>query len=1045
MENGYPLTITSGETMIVAGTLAFMSGGINSGTIEARGNATVASAYSGGSTFLAFTGSNTQSFNLTGATGNYDGKITVNKTGGQVNLLSALVMDAANQDLTIQQGTFNLNGNDLNVNGTSARLIVNNTGNLQLKGSETITVNSSYPQLDAGSTVTYYGTSGPYTIKNYTYSNLIINGSGATFSLSNTLDVNGSFTLLNGTFSPVSYNMTVGGNWLNSGGTYTAGTSSVTFDGTAAGNTITTAASPFYNLTINGSGGAWTLQDALTISNILTISSGTVTQGNNAITSSAITQNGGTFTGNSSVSPVNITITGDVSLSGGSFTSTQGMFDIGGNFSQVFSAFNHNSGTIDLNGTGTQTCLAVGTLNNVIHSGAGTLQLIPLIRSYPDWLYRDKIILSPTIVSNTDQTDFPLLIKFATHNGLRDHAQANFNDVFFTSSDRTTKLSHEIEKYDKSTGELWAWVKIPVLSSSANTILYMYYGNPGASNQRDGIHVWDANFKAVYHLGENGSPYNDVTSNANNSMGGTNPSQIDAVVGKGENFNGSSQDISFPQIFSTSSETTVSIWVKFNTLPSVSGHYNAIIGKSHNGSDFDLLTSPLDNKFYWYGGATVSSTTTVADINTWYYVVATFKSNNYVKVYINGNYENQGATGSGQIGNTNALDIGQSGVWPGRWLGGIADEARVSTVARSADWIKTEYNNQHNPTAYQSIGYDTPYTGLNLAGNLTNSAGTLDASNQNIILAGNWINSAIFIPGTDTVILNGINQNIFGTTGFSNLKKSVSSAGILGLEKGKTTTINSLATLNGTVGNLLSIRTVDAGGTVLNDGSQATIDFKGTTSTGYLDVRDNIAASSNSAVTLPIEPPNSTDAGNTVNWFCTRVTVSGSSGANGIYTSLTNASGAFAAINTTPQTGNTILITFACSSTAETGTISLTAGTWTSLTMYPVTLGLTISGNPSEPYITLDGADYVTIDGRLNGSGVTKTLTISKIQFINSAVNDIIKYCSIAGDFSVSGTSSATLDGETTVGGNLKIEGGSNLSTTPASDLTISGTLTIRP
>jgi hypothetical protein len=34
---------------------------------------------------------------------------------------------------------------------------------------------------------------------------------------------------------------------------------------------------------------------------------------------------------------------------------------------------------------------------------------------------------------------------------------------------------------------------------------------------------------------------------------------------------------------------------------------------------------------------------------------------------------------------------------------GIIDEVRISNVARSADWITTEYNNQSNPNFY-SVG-----------------------------------------------------------------------------------------------------------------------------------------------------------------------------------------------------------------------------------------------------------------------------------------------------------------------------------------------------
>jgi hypothetical protein len=40
------------------------------------------------------------------------------------------------------------------------------------------------------------------------------------------------------------------------------------------------------------------------------------------------------------------------------------------------------------------------------------------------------------------------------------------------------------------------------------------------------------------------------------------------------------------------------------------------------------------------------------------------------------------------------------GVTSQRWLNGVLDEARVSNIARSADWIKTEYNNQQSPASF---------------------------------------------------------------------------------------------------------------------------------------------------------------------------------------------------------------------------------------------------------------------------------------------------------------------------------------------------------
>jgi hypothetical protein len=39
-----------------------------------------------------------------------------------------------------------------------------------------------------------------------------------------------------------------------------------------------------------------------------------------------------------------------------------------------------------------------------------------------------------------------------------------------------------------------------------------------------------------------------------------------------------------------------------------------------------------------------------------------------------------------------------------RAFNGYIDEVRLSTTIRSADWIKTEYNNQKNPNSFYAVG-----------------------------------------------------------------------------------------------------------------------------------------------------------------------------------------------------------------------------------------------------------------------------------------------------------------------------------------------------
>jgi uncharacterized repeat protein (TIGR02543 family) len=137
-----------------------------------------------------------------------------------------------------------------------------------------------------------------------------------------------------------------------------------------------------------------------------------------------------------------------------------------------------------------------------------------------------------------------------------------------------------------------------------------------------------------------------------------------------------------------------------------------------------------------------------------------------------------------------------------------------------------------------------------------------------------------------------------------------------------------------------------------------------------------------------------------------QVTVTGSTGANATYTSLTNAGGAFAAINAAgSQTGNNILITITADVTTEAGTNGLNAGTWATLTINP-SGARTISGAAaSAPLINLNGADNVTINGfNTGGNSLTisntntgTTAGTSTIRFIADASNNTVTNCTILG------------------------------------------------
>ncbi|MFZ4581870.1 MAG: beta strand repeat-containing protein, partial [Paludibacter sp.] len=117
---------------------------------------------------------------------------------------------------------------------------------------------------------------------------------------------------------------------------------------------------------------------------------------------------------------------------------------------------------------------------------------------------------------------------------------------------------------------------------------------------------------------------------------------------------------------------------------------------------------------------------------------------------------------------------------------------------------------------------------------------------------------------------------------------------------------------------------------------------------------------------------------------------------------------AFDAINAGTHTGT--LTVKVNGSTTETATAALNASgsgsaSYSSLNMYPTVTSLTVSGSIASPLIQLNGADNVTIDGRVNQTGATSLAVTNNstasgartIELINSAEANYIQYCSISG------------------------------------------------
>ncbi len=328
---------------------------------------------------------------------------------------------------------------------------------------------------------------------------------------------------------------------------------------------------------------------------------------------------------------------------------------------------------------------------------------------------------------NVALVNFPVMVSLTSDAQLSAHAQASGNDILFTDATGENLLNYEIENY--SSGALAAWVGIPALSATADTIIYMYYGNPSApANTAANAHgTWDSNYLGVYHLDDNAA--NTTVVNSIGSNNGTNIANTSTKTATGEEgiantaltYNGSSDYTSINGLASSisSGSVTYSIWFKpSSTINSGSGITNLIaLGDTSSTNDitFAFNGDPC-NTFstgeLYFGLDTNNSCVTADTISTqtswisgtWYYAVGTFSTTSGMKLYINGIAVATNAnTSRGTTASTHLL-IANYQVNLTHIFNGILDEARISNTARSVPWIDTEYNNQVAPASFYSVG-----------------------------------------------------------------------------------------------------------------------------------------------------------------------------------------------------------------------------------------------------------------------------------------------------------------------------------------------------
>jgi len=314
------------------------------------------------------------------------------------------------------------------------------------------------------------------------------------------------------------------------------------------------------------------------------------------------------------------------------------------------------------------------------------------VQTYQAWTYSGSLFILTTpdganIATGTAETDFPLLVRLNASNFTFSQAASDGKDIRFSTA-AGLSLPYQIEQWDSVAGQAAVWVKIPSIAANARQEIKMYWGKSDAVSESDGTKVFNSanGFASVLHMNET------VTDTVGNTTPANSGTTVTAgMIGKGRNFtsgNGITAGLSittFPT--GTNPPFSSEVWIRSSVSPTNIMGWGIEQGQGKVVMQF--ASPPHINMDCYFGGGNVTGASTLSTTQ-WVHLAHTYQGGS-AKVYVNGVLDGTGPGGGMAIPTPARFYVGG---WYGFNYVGDMDEVRISSVTRSANWIKMEYENQ---------------------------------------------------------------------------------------------------------------------------------------------------------------------------------------------------------------------------------------------------------------------------------------------------------------------------------------------------------------
>jgi len=312
------------------------------------------------------------------------------------------------------------------------------------------------------------------------------------------------------------------------------------------------------------------------------------------------------------------------------------------------------------------------------------------------WAYRIPITIESDYVSSS-LVNIPIPV---TINSTVGSMTDNGSSVRFVAADNLTVFAHEQDVFNTSSTSTF-WVNVTSISSSSDTLFWLYYNNTEATSNENIVGVWDSSFSAVWHFTDT----MDSKGNWNLTEVGTPDYQV-GKIGNCVYLDGITEFLKTASNIGIGKNHTISAWL--NTSKWGNLH---IIGYSQYEYEMFFINT---SKFFQYAKTAgcdpdmtiISGSLSIYEFyNDWKQVVVR-RGYNWGNWFINGTDSTISFDLScdsemriDEVGNFDDGDEVSGACW-----GGYLDEIWVSNVNRSSAWVEVVYHAQNGTPGFLIAG-----------------------------------------------------------------------------------------------------------------------------------------------------------------------------------------------------------------------------------------------------------------------------------------------------------------------------------------------------